>query len=126
MTGSMELSLQFRPEPSACTAARHAVRDFCVARGLGHLAHDAELLTSELVTNAVRHALTVITVRAVHRESNLLLNVTDDGLASAELTSALAAPSAEHGRGLFVVNSLASDWGVIHAEEGKTAWFLLP
>jgi anti-sigma regulatory factor (Ser/Thr protein kinase) len=84
------------------------------------------LLTSELVTNAVRHALAVITVRAVHRENNLLLNVSDDGLASDELTSALAAPSAEHGRGLFVVNCVAGDWGVIHDEEGKTAWFLLP
>jgi anti-sigma regulatory factor (Ser/Thr protein kinase) len=102
------------------------VRDFCVARGLAHLAQDAELLTSELVTNAIRHALAVITVRAVHREANLLLNVTDDGVDTAALSSALAAPSSEHGRGLFVVNAVAGDWGVISADEGKTTWFLLP
>jgi anti-sigma regulatory factor (Ser/Thr protein kinase) len=126
VTGAMELSLQLRPDPSACTAARHAVRDFCVARGLAHLAQDAELLTSELVTNAIRHALAQITVRAVHRETSLLLNVTDDGVETTTLTSALAAPSSEHGRGLFVVNSVAGDWGVISADEGKTAWFLLP
>jgi anti-sigma regulatory factor (Ser/Thr protein kinase) len=127
MTSAMEFSLQLRPEPTACATARHAVRDFCVARGLAPLAHDAELLTSELVTNAIRHALDLITVRAVHRDGALLLNVSDDGVDSGELTSALASPSAERGRGLFLVNQVAGDWGVIGDKGcGKTAWFLLP
>jgi anti-sigma regulatory factor (Ser/Thr protein kinase) len=126
MTNAMELSLRLRPEPAACTTARHAVRDFCVARGLTELARDAELLTSELVTNAIRHALELITIRAVHRDGRLLLNVTDDGVESADLTSTLASPSSERGRGLFLVNQVAGDWGVISDGGVKTAWFLLP
>jgi anti-sigma regulatory factor (Ser/Thr protein kinase) len=122
----MELSLQFSPTAAACTEGRHAIRDFCHARGLDDLAHNAELLTSELLTNALRHALSLITLRAVHEEGSLLIHVSDDGEDIAELTSTRAAPAIHHGRGLFVVNALAGDWGVIGRAVGKTTWFRLP
>jgi hypothetical protein len=33
-------------------------------------------------------------------------------------------PTDEHGRGAFLVDALANDWGAdVHPEDGKTVWF---
>lgn len=50
------------PEPASAGRARRMVEDFLVARGHGELAEVATLLVSEVVTNAVVHAMTDIAV----------------------------------------------------------------
>src|SRR4051794_32013537 len=73
-----ELTLRLRPVEWATTRARHAVREFCLERGLAEIADDAGLLTSELVTNAVRHASLLVTLRALQRDGKLVVTITDD------------------------------------------------
>ena len=83
----------------------------------------AELLTTELVTNAVVH---------VGSKSQLFLRVTR-GTVRVEVTDpddrlpSMAAPNVDDvgGRGLVIVNGLASAWGVERTDIGKTVWFEL-
>ncbi|WP_077801177.1 ATP-binding protein [Streptomyces sp. JHA26] len=87
----------------------------------------AELLLSELMTNAYRHAKVPagreIRARCELTEDRLRVTVTD---ASEVLpTPAAARPDDESGRGLALVAALAADWGVRRREcgIGKEVWF---
>src|SRR4051812_7256793 len=73
-----ELLLRLRPVAWATTQARHVVREFCIDRGMQALADDAALLTSELVTNAVRHAARQVTLHVALREAALIVTIIDD------------------------------------------------
>jgi len=82
----------------------------------------AELLVSELVTNAVRYASRPIELRLM-RTGSLLCEVTDDDLH-------LPVPrdpedDDEGGRGLYLVNRLAHRWGASRTTTGKAVWFEL-
>ncbi len=83
----------------------------------------AELIVSELVTNAVVHGGTPIRIELEHGEQMVRAIVTDGGT---ELP-VLGHPqdSAEHGRGLMIVSSLAHEWGVVENKAGKSVWFSL-
>lgn len=89
-------------------------------------AHVAELLTSELVTNAVRHGPTagVITVRAASEGGAIRITVSDES----PMSPVLCEPDPEDlgGRGLLLVDALASEWGVqMHDGAGKSVWLRL-
>jgi anti-sigma regulatory factor (Ser/Thr protein kinase) len=84
----------------------------------------AELMISELVTNAVVHGGTPIRIELEHGDNVVKATVTDGGTALPVLRHPQR--SAEHGRGLMIVSSLAHDWGVVENENGKSVWFSLP
>jgi anti-sigma regulatory factor (Ser/Thr protein kinase) len=84
----------------------------------------AEVMISELVTNAVLYGSGPIDVE-LHREGDILkVSVTDRGTGRPLLRNPQA--SDPHGRGLLVVQSLADDWGIDEHDSGKTVWFTLP
>ncbi|WP_432143530.1 ATP-binding protein [Streptomyces sp. bgisy084] len=89
----------------------------------GELADSAQLLLSELVTNAVRApagAGAEVRVRFVWSGGRLRLEVRD---ASDELPVMNEAKEDEEcGRGLVLVDALASGWGVVRDGTGKTVW----
>ncbi|MCM2392135.1 ATP-binding protein [Streptomyces albipurpureus] len=86
----------------------------------------AELLLSELVTNAVNHAKTApsgeIGVRITRRQGLLRLEVTDSGSRPPERRS--AAVDDQGGRGLMLVSALGTSWGYRPRRDGagKTVW----
>ncbi|MDQ1501854.1 MAG: hypothetical protein QOI86_5194 [Actinomycetota bacterium] len=84
----------------------------------------AELLTTELVTNVIVHAgsKSHLFIRAARGVVRVEITDPDDRL------PAMAAPDADApgGRGLIIVNGLASAWGVeVTTKGGKTVWFEL-
>lgn len=86
----------------------------------------AELLLSELLTNAVRHSRVRgrhIEVRCVLDGKTLRVEVSDAGLGRPVLRA--AGGDDESGRGLALVAALAADWGVLPRCHGigKTVWF---
>ena len=83
---------------------------------------NAQLLTSELVTNAVMHGRGAIELSAVLDEDRLLVEVTDDG-EGFEPTLRKRALDAVGGNGLNIVDVIASRWG-IH-EGSSQVWFEL-
>jgi anti-sigma regulatory factor (Ser/Thr protein kinase) len=102
------------------------VRNFCLDQALPALANDAELCTSELVTNAIEHTGTLITLVAMRTDDGLIVNVRDDDASCGDLVAALPEAAAESGRGMHVVGMVAGDWGVSRHEDGKSVWFRLP
>lgn len=82
----------------------------------------AELLVSELVTNAVMHGRGKITLRAQIDEDRVLVEVIDEG-GGFERTLRHGDFDAVGGRGLAIVDAEASRWGI---HEGTThVWFEL-
>ncbi|HVX23482.1 MAG TPA: ATP-binding protein [Acidimicrobiales bacterium] len=83
----------------------------------------AVLLTDELVTNAVVHGGGRFVLSAELGDTSLRVVVGDPSPA----TPKVLAPSAEqeHGRGMAIVASLATDWGTDPEGAGKEVWFTL-
>jgi anti-sigma regulatory factor (Ser/Thr protein kinase) len=83
---------------------------------------DAATIVSELVTNAIVHGSGHASLVIEVRERRLHVEVldTDPTVAREPLN---VEPSAEHGRGLAIVNALASSCGVEPRLVGKAVWF---
>lgn len=116
-----EVSAYFTAQPDAVRAARQFVVDALGRWGhAGWLLEDAELVMSELATNALAHARTPFWVAARVQDSGIRLSVRDASTATPTLRDGgQLAPS---GRGLRIVAALASNWGVDVDADGKTVW----
>ncbi|MEU0073725.1 ATP-binding protein [Streptomyces sp. NPDC006332] len=104
--------------------ARRALRELLRHWGRPGRAEVAELLTSELVTNALVHTDHDAILKATVGRRGLRVEVRD----FAALRPRLCAPKADdgtHGRGLVLVQSLADAWGVRAHGVGKAVWFEL-
>jgi anti-sigma regulatory factor (Ser/Thr protein kinase) len=117
---------RYQPDTESPGAARRAVRAFCAANAIDDLVDDAELLASEVMTNACRMASGPVTMFLVVDDGSLLVIISDDCVDRLPATAALSGPLAESGRGLFVLDNLASAWGATATSTGKNVWFRLP
>jgi anti-sigma regulatory factor (Ser/Thr protein kinase) len=109
------------PDVDAPRMARSVVAEFCATYGIGQEREVAELIASELVTNAVRHAGTPITLTL--RLTGPLLRVSvRDGSNGQVQPVQLTDETAESGRGLSLVDALAFRWGTVFLHSGKTVW----
>lgn len=110
----------------AVGAVRHRLRAALGHWGVPELADTAELLTSELVTNALRHTGRGAVFDAVLTGDQRLRIEVQDG--EAGLPGRRRDPDAEYatsGRGLMLVEALADSWGVQLRGDGKVTWFEL-
>jgi len=114
-----ELSLQ--GVPASVPAARTFVRATLASWDLGWLSDSATVIVSELATNAVLHAQSSFVVRlALDAEGGVRLEVID-GSARQPVPKRHSA-GATTGRGLSIVDQLASAWGVEERPDGKAVW----
>ncbi|MFB6776104.1 SpoIIE family protein phosphatase [Streptomyces sp. NPDC056352] len=107
-------------DPAAVSHARTHIADKLTAWGLTDAAPTTELIVSELVTNAIRHAQPPIQLRLIHHAGSLVCEVADGSSTSPHLRRARTFD--ENGRGLFIVAQLAERWGTRHNHHGKTIW----
>jgi anti-sigma regulatory factor (Ser/Thr protein kinase) len=84
---------------------------------------DAEVVVSELTTNAVRARCSATKVEWEVDGPSVLVAVWDDGEGWPRPVS--TPPDAHHGRGLQIVSALARQWGVHRQRYGKRTWALL-
>jgi len=103
--------------------ARHHVAATLQEWGCGGLVETARLLTSELVTNAVLHARTEMTVAVEQTDQGVRISVTDESPVPPALRRHSA--TATTGRGLRLLDELAHEWSVHDHNGGKTVWFTL-
>jgi PAS domain S-box-containing protein len=115
--------MTLRPEPQQVAAGRRFTRDTLTAWQHTELAHTACLLVSEILTNAVQHARDTIGLRLHHTAREVIAEITDDNTQLPQRT--MPAPPEESGRGLTLVEALATTWGARPASTGKTVWFTL-
>lgn len=122
-TGAKTHSRTFEPAPTSVSEARRFARDVLAEWGLDDLLDDVVLLTSELVTNAVTHAGTPMTVAVVREEDRLRIDVFDQHPTRVLPVGANARPGAgEHGRGLLITSALSTAWGVEYRKDHKRVW----
>jgi serine phosphatase RsbU (regulator of sigma subunit)/anti-sigma regulatory factor (Ser/Thr protein kinase) len=108
------------PDPAAVADARHRVSVQLDMWGLEDVAFTTELMVSELVTNAIRHARTPGKLRIILERESLICEVSDGSLTSPHLRRARTFD--EGGRGLLIVAQLAQRWGTRYDHDGKTIW----
>lgn len=107
--------------PEASAEARTAARRVLAGwHADGDTVEAAELIVSELVTNAVRYGAPPVRLRLLHADGRLTCEVHDTGTAAPHLRHARTAD--EGGRGLFIVSQLADRWGARHTAAGKILW----
>ncbi len=107
---------RFPAEPGSVRQARRAVAEALPCGLRPQLTSDLGLLTSELVTNAVRYGARgesgeVVELVLWTADGHYWLAVSDPGTAKPAL--AMPDPSAEGGRGLLLVDTLAATWAVL-------------
>ena len=101
-------------------AARDTVRTALEGWNRRDVHGDLELITSELVTNAIRHANSITLVLYLPDDKTAMVEVWDDN------PEGPAAPiidlQAEGGRGLLLVGALSNAWGWRSTAGGKVTW----
>lgn len=85
--------------------------------------HTAVLLAHELVTNAISYGGGRFCVSAAVGTGLVLVKVADTGTNSPRVLH--PGPESEHGRGMAIVDALASRWGTRRLPWGKVVWFEL-
>ncbi|KOV69555.1 histidine kinase [Streptomyces sp. AS58] len=106
-------------DPAAVAELRASVIRQLTEWGLEDLAFTAELILSELVTNAIRYGGEPIRVRVL-RDRSLICEVFDSSNTAPHLR--YAGMTDEGGRGLFLVAQLADRWGTRYLPGGKVIW----
>ncbi|GAA2748521.1 MULTISPECIES: SpoIIE family protein phosphatase [Kitasatospora] len=106
---------------------RGELRDALRRWGVPELIDTAELLSSELVTNAIRHTDrdAMFTTRLYHDEGRARLRVEVEDESDLWPTRRTPGEQASSGRGLMLVEALADGWGVEPRGTGKRMWFEL-
>jgi hypothetical protein len=130
--GPSAVVARFEPRPESVRDARRFVAQ--TLADAGDVADDAALLVSELATNAVIHAGSEYTITIRRHGSVVRVEVADGSAATARRCH--YSPTSGTGRGLGMVEDLASGWGVVELDgggrdgrregDGKVIWFELP
>lgn len=121
LSGTATAEWTFPAEPTAAGRARRAVREALEVAGATHLRDMAELVVSELVTNAVVHAGTRMRVRITAEPTAIRVEV-GDGSPHLPVRRRWA-ETAGTGRGLRIVDEHADRWGADRTDDGKVVWF---
>lgn len=118
----------FERSPAAPARLRDWIRTLCGGWAVPDICPDAELVVSELVTNAVTHGGTGGVVEVTLRDGFLHIRVEDESPtpppATAPMPSGPAGQTVPNGRGLALVRLLSSAWGFLVDSRGtrKVVW----
>jgi anti-sigma regulatory factor (Ser/Thr protein kinase) len=116
-------AVAFANSYSAAASARRFATATARSWGLASITDLLELLVSELVTNAVRHADSPGIIELSELEAGMRVDVADE--CATPPTMSDIDPTADCGRGLHLVDELADAWGIDLRDDGKVVWFEL-
>lgn len=122
MPGHRSVRWRVPPDPGSASHARSLIRRELRAWGLEALQDTAELLTSELITNALGHARGEIVLQMA-KGGTLVIEVADDDERLPHRTR--MSLDDDSGRGLTLVSECAQEWGARSVTDGKVVWFEL-
>nr|WSZ99878.1 SpoIIE family protein phosphatase [Streptomyces sp. NBC_00857] len=107
-------------DPAIVAEARKNASQQLTTWGVEDAAFTTELVVSELVTNAIRHATDPIQLRLIRQPHSLICEVSDGSTTTPHLRRARLFD--EGGRGLLLIAQLTPRWGTRHHAHGKTIW----
>ena len=112
---------RFDPELRNATEARRFVEEELRPAGAGEntLCH-AQLLVTELVTNATRHAHSAVDLTIASEHGRVRIEARDD---SSAIPIATRVDTETRHRGLQLIEDLSEGWGVdVRGDDGKIVW----
>ena len=118
------LSEDLLPVAGSTRHARDIATEACIRWDVPELIAPASLIVSELVANVVDHAHTMMTLRLSLRQRYLNMAVRD-GSPTPPAAPRQVSPEAASGRGLLLINELATHWGHLPSKDGKVVWAAL-
>ncbi len=116
-------TVTLKAEPVAVPTTRDILRAALRGWGVDDHADDACLVATELVNNAVQHSLGVTMTASPAPDGKVTLEVRDDSPAPPVTQD--ASPDSEAGRGLLIIDALASVWGWHPINGGKIVWAIV-
>jgi anti-sigma regulatory factor (Ser/Thr protein kinase) len=122
---ALDTTSRLPPALASAASARHLVRDALQTAGIDHWStvDTAMLLVSEVVTNAVVHAHTPVELHIAVRDQVLRVEARDGSTTPPRRPH--IETGATSGRGLAMIDELATSWGSVVDADGKTVWFEL-
>jgi len=121
----LEERIKLPSERASIPRARHFARRVVGSDVEPDVLELVELLTSELVTNAVLHSGTACELRVICKDGDVVRVEVADGSPTRPEIRRSVDPLALDGRGLQFVERLATRWGVDDDPLGKIVWFEL-
>jgi anti-sigma regulatory factor (Ser/Thr protein kinase) len=122
-TGPLQARVDLPVDRDAPRQARMTVGDMLDSWHVGDLdwVYDVLLVTSELVTDAVKHGGKRVQLEMTLDPSHLMLSVADGSSGASQMRA--APDTAEAARGLAIVQAVADRWGVeTTSDGGKLTW----
>lgn len=119
-----EVTAHLDADPRSAGQARRLVDETLRRWSCGELLDVVNLLVSEVVTNAVVHGRSQVVVTVQLRPAAVRIDVLDNGTGLP--VPRVARADATSGRGMALVEALASSWGIDARDGGKSVWFEVP
>ncbi|GAA2889483.1 hypothetical protein Acy02nite_58220 [Actinoplanes cyaneus] len=118
------VNLDLEPAAGAARRARELITELCLRWELAELAGDACIVATEMVNNVVAHARTPMRLMLARRGATMSVAVRDESPARPRFSGPVA-PTAYGGRGLLLIDSVATRWGLLGLPGGKVVWALM-
>jgi hypothetical protein len=118
------LTLALEPAVGAARRSRETIIEACDRWDRSDLAGSACIVVTEMVNNVVAHAQTSMVVLVAVRNGGLAVAVRDESSRVPSFTGA-PAPTAYGGRGMLLIDTMATRWGSLALAHGKVVWALL-
>jgi anti-sigma regulatory factor (Ser/Thr protein kinase) len=123
-TATTDVATVLEADAHAPHEARQLLARVACATHNASVLDTAQLLVSELVTDALQHGRPPITLHiSCVEEAGLQIELTDTAPGLPVLREHDLA--AAHGRGIALVDMLSDDWGIRPGDQGKRIWFRL-
>jgi hypothetical protein len=119
------LALDLEPQLGAARQCRAEITAACERWGRDELAEPANIVVTELVNNVVAHAETSMVVLAATLGEAISVAVRDRSTVTPSYRVTPVSPTAIGGRGMLLVDAVASRWGSLALADGKVVWALL-
>jgi anti-anti-sigma regulatory factor len=119
------IALDLESEVSAARRCREVITGACRRWGRDELAEPACIVVTELVNNVVAHARTSMVVLIATLGEAMSVAVRDRSTVTPSYRGAPVSRTAAGGRGMLLIDAVASRWGSLPLADGKVVWALL-
>jgi hypothetical protein len=123
--GGDRIALELEPRVSAARQCREVIMAACARWGRVELAEPACIVVTEMVNNVVAHAKTSMIVLIASRGEAVSVAVRDRSTVAPSYAGAPVSPTAAGGRGMLLIDAMASRWGSLTLADGKVVWALV-
>jgi hypothetical protein len=119
------VSLALEPHVGAARRSREVITEACERWERPEFEDSACIVATEMVNNVVAHARTAMTVLIAPKGDGMSVAVRDRSEVTPSYVGEPVAPTAYGGRGMLLIDSVASRWGSLPLADGKVVWAVL-